>query len=80
MEKETIGRVIEIVADLMDVNPEMISAETNFRKELSMDSLDLYELVLELETVFGGRIKQEDVASIQTVQQATEYIMANLVR
>ena len=80
MEKDIIGRVIGIVAELMDVSPETLSEETSFRKDLNMDSLDLYELVLELETVFDGRIKQEDVASIQTIQQAAEYIMAKLVR
>ena len=79
MEKEIPERVIEIVADLMDVSVDTINTETNFREELSMDSLDLYELVLELETAFGGRIKQDDVASIQTIKQAADYIIANLV-
>ena len=79
MEKEIPERVIEIVADLMDVSVDTINTETNFREELSMDSLDLYELVLELETAFGGRIKQHDGASIQTIKEAADYIIANLV-
>ena len=79
MQKEIRERVIEIGADLMDVSVDTSNTETNFREELSMDSLDLYELVLELETAFGGRIKQDDVASIQTIKQAADYIIANLV-
>ena len=47
--------------------PEKIQPETSFREDLDADSLDLYELVMELEDRYGIRVSEEEAAEIETV-------------
>ena len=55
----------------------MITEETRFKEDLEADSLDLYTLVQEFEDTYGVRISDEDAASILTVGQAIDYVIAH---
>jgi acyl carrier protein len=70
----TFDRIQSIVADLLDVDPARIVPEARFREDLGADSLDLVELIMELEEQFGGSISDEDAQKIKTVGQAIEYL------
>lgn len=67
--------VKEIVAEILDADLEELSAETHFRKDLDADSIDLLELITELEKRFGGRIPDEEMRRITTIGEATTYIV-----
>ena len=54
-----------------------IDEGTRFKEDLEADSLDLYELVMELEDTYGVRISDEDATRILTVGQAVDFVVAH---
>ncbi len=64
------------LADELDLDPELITAETRFKEDLEADSLDLYTLVQELEDTYGVSMSDEQAAQILTVGQAVEFVLA----
>jgi len=76
--EEDIGeRVVTIVSNQLDVEKEKVKPEASFINDLGADSLDIVELVMELEDQFGMQIPDEDAEKIRTVGEAIEYIKKN---
>jgi acyl carrier protein len=75
---EVMDKVREHLAEELEVDPDEISESTRFREDLDADSLDLYELVMELEDTYGVRVNEEDAAEIVTVGQAVDFVLARL--
>lgn len=74
MSDEIAQKVIGMVAERMDVDEGKITDDTHFVNDLQADSLDMAELVIDLEEVFGTQISDEDAQKIETVGQAITYI------
>ena len=51
------------------------SEETRFKEDLDADSLDLYELVMELEDRYGVAVSEEQAARIETVGDAVDFVL-----
>ena len=62
------------IASLLGVEEESITAETNFKEDLGADSLDLMELVMGFEDMFGVEIPTDDLADIATVGDVIEFL------
>jgi acyl carrier protein len=75
---EVMGKVREHLATELGVDAAGIGDETRFREDLDADSLDLYELVMELEDTYGIRVAEEDAARIETVGQAVDFVLERL--
>lgn len=73
-DEEIADRVATIISDQLDVEKDKVQPETNFINDLGADSLDIVELVMELEEEFGMSIPDEDAEKIKTVGEAIEYI------
>ena len=71
-------RVKKIVAEQLGVNEADIKNESSFVDDLGADSLDTVELVMALEEEFECEIPDEDAEKITTVQQAIDYVVANI--
>ncbi|MBX7230432.1 MAG: acyl carrier protein [Burkholderiaceae bacterium] len=71
-------RVKKIVAEQLGVAEGDIKNESSFVEDLGADSLDTVELVMALEDEFGCEIPDEQAEQIKTVQQAMDYVSANL--
>ncbi|MBS5937025.1 acyl carrier protein [Clostridium sartagoforme] len=65
-------KIKEIVVDQLGVNEEDVKIETNFMEDLGADSLDLFQVVMDLEDAFN--VKVENVENIKTVGDAVKYI------
>ena len=67
-------RVIQIVCDNLGVNKEQVTRNTSFQEDVGADSLDIVELVMELEEEFEITIPDEEAEKIKTVGEAIDYI------
>jgi len=67
-------RVIEIVCENLGVNKEQVTRNTSFTEDVGADSLDIVELVMELEEEFEITIPDEQAEKIKTVGEAIDYI------
>jgi acyl carrier protein len=70
-------RVIRIVAEQLNIKAEEIKLEASFVNDLGADSLDIVELVMDLEEEFGVEIPDGDAEKIVTVKDTIEYIKAH---
>ena len=75
--EEVLERIREHLATELEVDRGRIDASTRFKEDLEADSLDLVELVVELEDSYGVRIPDEEAARILTVGQAADFVAAH---
>ena len=74
-----IDDVIGVVSrTLKDVYESKVNMDTSFEQDLGADSLDLVELIMELEENYDFTIPDEDAQKISTVGDAVRYIEANV--
>ncbi len=64
----------DIMVSVLDVDADTITATTNLRTDLDIDSLDLVEFVSEVEDHFGIMIPQDSLEDIQTVGDFAELV------
>jgi acyl carrier protein len=72
---EVMDLVREHLAEELEVDPGRIEATTRFREDLEADSLDLYELVMELEDRYGIKVTEEEATRISTVGDAVGFVL-----
>jgi acyl carrier protein len=73
-------RVIEIVCENLGVNKEQVTRSTSFIEDVGADSLDIVELVMELEEEFEITIPDDQAEKIKTVGEAIDYIERELAK
>ncbi|MBL4567634.1 MAG: acyl carrier protein [Porticoccus sp.] len=71
-------RVAKMVAEQLGVKEEDVKSSSSFVEDLGADSLDTVELIMALEEEFDTEIPDEEAGKIATVQNAIDYINANL--
>lgn len=77
--RETVLKMIKgHLSEELDVDIGKITEETRFKQDLDADSLDLVELVMELEDSYGIRISDEQAEKITTVGQAVDFVWDRL--
>ena len=75
---ETFEKIKKIIVERFGIDEEKVTADITFKGDLGADSLDIVELVMELEDVFGTEISDDDAENISSVGDAVSYINANL--
>ncbi len=67
-------KIKEIIAENLDVEVDKITMETNLLEDLDADSLDLYQMISEVEEEFD--VKIEEIENIKTVGDVVKLIEA----
>ena len=75
---DVLEKVREHLSTELEVPLDQISESTRMREDLDADSLDLYELVMELEDTYGISVSEEEAAEIETVAQAVDFVAGRL--
>jgi acyl carrier protein len=81
---DEVFRVLrERLAEILEIDEDRITLDSNFTEDLGADSLALIELVEALEEELGERtvgfsIDDEDLGDLHTVREAVDYVMARL--
>ena len=71
---EIESRVKAIIVEKFGVSESEVTSEANFTNDLSADSLDRVELIMEIEDEFGISIPEEQAEKISTVGDAVKYV------
>ena len=72
---QVLTLVREHLAEELEIEIGRITETTCFREDLDADSLDLYELVMELEDTYGVRVSEEQATHINTVGDAVGFVL-----
>ncbi|MCI8804794.1 MAG: acyl carrier protein [Clostridiales bacterium] len=67
-------KVKEIIAEQMSISEDEITMETSFTDDLGADSLDIFQIISELEENFDIEFENDDAENVKTVGDAVEYI------
>jgi len=73
---QVFEKVRSHLAEELGVAADSIVETTHFRDDLDADSLDLYELVMELEDTYGVTMSEQEAEGIVTVSQAVDFVVA----
>lgn len=71
---EIFDRVKALIVDHLDVDEEKVTLGASFKDDLEADSLDVVELIMELEDEFDMEIADEEAEKLNTVGDAVDYI------
>jgi acyl carrier protein len=68
------GKVIKIVAEKLNIEEKNITTASRFQEDLGADSLDIVELLMEIEEDFGVSISDDESEKLKTVGDAVKFI------
>ena len=67
-------KVIKLVMEQLDVTREQCLLEASFIDDLGADSLDIVELLMEMEGAFGVEIADEELEKISTIKDVIDFL------
>ncbi len=78
--EEIEQKVISIVAEHLARDPSEITRETSYVNDLNADSLDIVEVVMDLEEAYDMNVPDEDAQKIDTIGATVDYIREQLAK
>jgi len=73
---EVMNLVREHLVAELELSPGQIVETARFKEDFDADSLDLYELVMELEDRYGISVSEQEAGQIKTVGDAVDFVVA----
>lgn len=71
---EEFEKLKEIIADVLNVDPNEITMDTTFVDDLGADSLDVFQIIMGIEEEFDIEVPTETAEKITTVEEAVNMI------
>ena len=72
--QELQGRLIEMLHRISGADPAVITPEARLMEDVGIDSLGFYEILIEADTNFGIRIKEEELLRFRTVADIQQHL------
>lgn len=76
--ESVLAKIREHLAAELEIAEAELTEAARFKEDLDADSLDLYELVMELEDTYGIQAPEEEAAAIETVGDAADFVSRKL--
>ncbi|MDQ2621513.1 MAG: acyl carrier protein [Actinomycetota bacterium] len=73
---KVMNLVREHLVTELELDPGQITEQARFKEDFDADSLDLYELVMELEDRYGISVSEQEAGRIKTVGDAVDFVLA----
>lgn len=67
-------KVLELISEQFNIPVEEIDEDTSFSDDLNADSIQLMELIMNIEDEFDVELNEEDIISIETIGDVIDYI------
>jgi acyl carrier protein len=75
LDRQTVlDRVVDTIAEIAGLLPSQIQGSTEMIRDLALDSLSMYEIVIDLEEIFDLQIADSDLDRLVTVDDAVAFI------
>ena len=71
-------RVVEIIANQLQIDTDMIDGACKVMEDLGADSLDVVEMLMSMEECFGISVPDEDIEDLITVNDVVAYVEGNM--
>jgi acyl carrier protein len=69
-----LEKIRQIIAGILNVNPDEVNADSAFIEDLGADSLDVFQIIMGVEEEFDIEISPEEAERISTVAEAVELV------
>ncbi|MBR4529274.1 MAG: acyl carrier protein [Lachnospiraceae bacterium] len=69
-----MDKIKKIIADVLGADPNEITEDTTFVEDLAADSLDILEIIMQIQEEFDIQVPQEEASKIKTVGEAAQMI------
>ncbi len=71
-------KIVEMICEQFGMEPDELSENTTFIEDMGIDSVDVVELVVDLETEFGlDEIPEEELKKLRTIGDLVAYVSAH---
>ena len=67
-----LEKIKAIIAEVLNIDADSITADTKFVDDLGADSLDIFQIIMGIEEEYDIELENEAVEQIQTVGDAIE--------
>ena len=75
---QLIEKLFEIVCNGLDLDESEISLDADLREDFDADSLDMVDLIMDIEDEFGVEVPDEILDKLVTVKDVVDYIEENM--
>ncbi len=72
-----LNEVKEIITRHINVDPEKINLDSSLNDDLDADSIEIAEVVMDIEEKYGFEFSDEDATKIEKISDLVEYIENN---
>ena len=72
-----LEKIQQILFENLNIDPKDISLTSNLQEDLGVDSLDLFEMIMNLEEQYGFEIPAENLESFKTIGDVVSYLQEN---
>ncbi|MGI5901107.1 MAG: acyl carrier protein [Desulfitobacteriia bacterium] len=67
-------KIVSVIAEKTGLNPELITLDSDFTDDLNIDSLDIFEIIMDLEDEYSLEIPTEDLEGMRKVSDLVSYL------
>lgn len=71
--EEVFNEIKDIIVDQLDVDADKVKENTNFKNDLDLDSLDIFEVIDKIEDLYDIEIDTDE--SMETVGELVDYVL-----